>query len=91
MDHFFSTYISINRSAKCYKKINVYLLNEKLKVLNFRLSILGIKANGKDNNKFNNSIKILRDPKQPTIIESFNKANKTTSLFDNIIEICIHE
>ena len=80
----YSINVALNNAKINY---NLYLdhnglTNEKLKSLDFRLFILGIKANEKNNNKFNNSIKILTDPKISTIIESFNKANKMTSLFE---------
>ena len=63
---------------------NLYLekngrANEKLKSLDFRLCILGIKdikKENKNNNKLDNSINIIKDPKKPTIIESFNKAKE---------------
>ena len=53
------------------------------------LGIKDIKKENKNNNKLNNSINIIKDPKQPTIIESFNKAKEKA--LDNEMEICIHE
>ena len=50
-----------------------------------------IKKENKNNNKLNNSINIIKDPKQPTIIESFNKAKEKALVSDNEMEICIHE
>ena len=47
------------------------------------------KKSNKNNNKLNNSINIIKEPKQPTIIESFNKAKEKA--LDNEMEICIHE
>ena len=49
-----------------------------------------IKKENKNINKLNNSININKDPKQPTIIESFNKAKEKALVSDNEMEICIH-
>jgi len=85
--------VALNNANILY---NLYLekngrANEKLKSLDFRLCILGIKDTKKEiknNNKIDNSIKIIKDPKQPTIIESFNK---NSLVLENDMEICIHE
>ena len=88
--------VALNNANILY---NLYLekngrSNEKLKSLDFRLCILGIqdtKKEIKNNNKIDNSIKIIKDPKQLTIIESFNKINEKSLVLENDMEICIHE
>jgi hypothetical protein len=87
--------VALNNANIIY---NLYLVannraNERLKPLDFRLSILGIKDIKNKNNKVNSSKFIPKEPKKSNLLEIIKKEKQKGSDFEDNsnLDFCLHE